>query len=110
MENPFEILDERLQRIENILSDLTQRIYSTKEKENTINEILNVEQVAKYLYLSVPTIYGLIHRREIPHYKVGKRLYFKKDEILELIQKRKVKTIEEIEQDALNSLSRRRRK
>jgi excisionase family DNA binding protein len=44
-------------------------------------EFLTIQQVAKLIHLTVPSIYGLVHRRQIPYMKQGKRLYFSKDEI-----------------------------
>jgi hypothetical protein len=44
----------------------------------------------------------------IPHYKVGKTLYFKRTELIEWIEKHRVRTRKEIEQEALANLSRSR--
>jgi excisionase family DNA binding protein len=49
------------------------------------NEILDVKKTAEILFLSVPTIYGLVHKHSIPYYKRGKRLYFRKDDLLKWI-------------------------
>jgi hypothetical protein len=35
----------------------------------------------------------------IPHYKVGKKLYFKRTDLIEWIEKHRVKTREDIERD-----------
>lgn len=76
MDNPFEMILERLDRIEKAIEDLTLRNIPIVEKIS-----MGSCEVAKYLHLSVPTIYGLCHRNKIPYYKVGKRLFFKKEEI-----------------------------
>jgi len=110
MENPFEIINERLQGIEKMLTELTNKSYPVYEKETTSDEIFKIEQVAKYLFLSVPTIYGYISKGLIPHYKVGKRLYFKKTEILDWIYKNKRLTNEEIQQQVESYLVKKRRK
>lgn len=39
-------------------------------------QLLIIQDAAKFLRLSVPTIYGLVSSRKIPHMKKGKRLYF----------------------------------
>jgi len=49
-----------------------------KEEE----EFLTVSQTAELLSLSVPTIYGLIHRRAISSLKRGRRVYFKKQDLI----------------------------
>lgn len=70
MEDPFKIILERLDRIERALEKLNSAS-STND-----NELMNVQQVAKYISLAVATIYGLVHSKSIPHFKTGKRLYF----------------------------------
>lgn len=102
MENPFEIIIERLDAIERLLYE----IKSGKQVDNVpvvyANELMNVQQVAAYLSLSVQTIYGLVYKREIPNAKRGKRLYFKRGEIDEWIGKTRRKTMAEIEAEAAN--------
>ena len=110
MENPFEIIIERLDAIERLLYE----IKTGKQIDNVpvvyANELMNVQQVAEYLTLSVQTIYGLVHKMEIPNSKRGKRLYFKKSEIDEWIRQSRRKTRVEIEQEATNYLLRSRKR
>ena len=47
-----------------------------------------------------PTIYSKVSSGSIPHSKRGRKLFFNKTELLEWIESGKVKTNEEIEQDA----------
>lgn len=60
---------------------------------------LSVQEAAKFVNLAVPTIYGLVSRREIPFSKKGKRLYFLKEELAEWIQTGRRKTVAEIEKE-----------
>ena len=112
MENPFEIIIERLNAIDNTLEDMSKKYYAMIAKESNKKEIITINEVAEYLYLSVPTVYGLVHKGLIPHYKVRKRLYFKRAEIIEMVDDGKIKTNEEIRQDALDlfTFPRRRKK
>ena len=48
--------------------------------------------------------YGYTMNRILPHSKRGKRLYFIKSEIDEWIAKHRVKTIEELEEEAIGLL------
>ena len=75
MENPFEIIIERLDNIEKLLKELTKREI-TGDQSSMPDEIMTVDQVAIYLSLAKPTIYGKCASREIPCFKVGKRNYF----------------------------------
>lgn len=59
------------------------------------DELLTVEDTAKFLHLSVPTIYGLIHRGQLPVMKRSKRCYFSKKELIEYLKQGRRKTIAE---------------
>lgn len=66
---------------------------------------LNVEEAAAFLDISVSHLYTLTSKGKIPHYKPsGKRLYFLVDDLLTYIQAGRVKTTEEIDQEAANYL------
>ncbi len=110
MENPFEIIIERLDAIERLLYE----IKTGKQVDNVpvvyANELMNVQQVADYHTLSVQTIYGLVHKMEIPNFKRGKRLYFKRTEIDDWICQSRRKTRVEIEQEATNYLLKNRKR
>jgi excisionase family DNA binding protein len=92
---------------------LTERLDNfelTLTKANTVqnpepNKFLKIADAAKLLNIAVPTVYGLVHRSLIPHYKRGKRLYFSEVELLAWIKAGRRSTIEEIKEDALLSLS-----
>jgi excisionase family DNA binding protein len=43
--------------------------------------LLNIQQVAAYLGLSVHTVYKFVSQRKIPHIKIGKLLKFDRPEI-----------------------------
>ena len=110
MGNPFEIIIQRLDAIERLLYE----IKSGKQGDNVpvvyANELMNVQQVAEYLTLSVQTIYGLVHKMEIPNSKRGKRLYFKRTDIDDWIGQSRRKTVAEIEQEASNYMLRSRKR
>lgn len=110
MENPFEILSDKLDRIEIMLSELKRNISQASGDSPLPIEILNTDQAAKFPSIAKPTLYGYTSHSKIPCYKTGKRIYFKKSELLEWISKNKVKTTEEIEQEVSNLLLRKRRK
>lgn len=103
MENPFELIMQRLDRIEKAIENL--------KTENAIvveSKAMNVSEVAKYLNTNIPSIYGLTSRAEIPHYKIAKKLYFKKEEIDEWINSKKIKTNQDIEKEVDEYLRKRK--
>jgi hypothetical protein len=65
MENPFEIILDKLNSIEKAIEKL-----NSTAKE--VDDFMNIEQTAGFVGLSKATIYGLTHERKIPHFKVGK--------------------------------------
>jgi excisionase family DNA binding protein len=99
MNNPFEIIEARLNNIETLLLDLK---HTPKEQgERTEPEqLLTVQQAAELLNLSVPTLYGYSQRAEIPVCKRGKRLYFSKQSLFEWIKDGKKKTLAETASEA----------
>lgn len=111
MENPFETIIERLDRIENVLNELL----NTKKNGETTqgNQLMNIQEVSQYLSLSTSTIYSKCHSNDIPRIKKGKRLYFMKNDIDKWLSESKQKTNDEIQKMALeyiikNPLHRRR--
>jgi excisionase family DNA binding protein len=72
-----------------------QHEHSTKDNE----DLLNVQQAASLVSLSVPTIYGLVSRSEIPAFKKGKRLYFSKQELTEWIKAGRRRTLEQFKSE-----------
>jgi excisionase family DNA binding protein len=105
MDNPFEIIDARLARIEKLLLDLKSLAFENSPEPETV---LLIRQVAELVKLSVPTIYGYVSRNEIPYSKKGKRLYFFKAEIIEWIKEGRRKTNSEIAAEANTYLKRKK--
>ena len=105
MENPFELILERLDRIEKAITSL-----NTTNPIQVNNTPMDVKDLSEYLKLSVSAIYKLTSTSEIPHYKNGKRLYFKKEEIDEWIFSKRIKTRDDIENEAMEYLRKNPRK
>ncbi|WP_395051351.1 helix-turn-helix domain-containing protein [Flavobacterium sp.] len=93
MENPFEIILEKLNSIEKAIEKL-------KTASNDDEDFMTIEQVSSFVGLTKATIYGLTHERKIPYFKAGKRLYFKKSDVINWITSTRVKSKQEIEQMA----------
>lgn len=100
MNNPFETIEARLNNIENLLLDLKHKPAPAPPEKTAQDELLTIQQTAELLNLSVPTIYGLVHRRSIPVMKKTKRLYFSKQSIMDWIKSGRRKSIFEITAEA----------
>ncbi|MEI6580021.1 MAG: helix-turn-helix domain-containing protein [Eubacteriales bacterium] len=57
------------------------------------NDLLNIQEVAQMLNLAVPSIYGLVHRRQIPYIKRGKKLIFEKSQVEQWLKNGRQKTV-----------------
>jgi excisionase family DNA binding protein len=106
MENPFELLFNKLTVIENALNELVTDKNDTRKQTESDSEFLNITQASEYLFIAIQTIYGLTASRKIPHYKTGKRLYFKRQELDDYILENRIATLEEIENKATEWLAR----
>jgi excisionase family DNA binding protein len=53
--------------------------------------LLNVGEVCRLLRVPAATIYQLTHRGRIPHFKIANRLRFRRSEILDWIEERRVR-------------------
>jgi excisionase family DNA binding protein len=67
-------------------------------------EIFDVRQAANFLKMKLATLYEKTSEKLIPHFKKGKRLYFKKEELQDWINAGKVSTKEELESRAMTIL------
>jgi excisionase family DNA binding protein len=106
MTNPFQTIDDRLSNIENLL--LTIKHTNPPQQQNEVDELLTIQEAAKFLNLSVPTIYGFTQRAEIPVCKRSKRLYFSKLELTDWIKQGRKKTISETAIEAASFMSKKR--
>ena len=71
---------------------------------------MDIEDASKLLRLKKATIYKLTANMEIPRFKRGKRLYFKRSELVDWISKSKQKTMKDIEMEADNYISNSRKR
>ena len=83
--NPFESIDSRLSNIEKLLLDIYGGTH-IKPPDNDSGSLLTVDQAAAMLHLSTAGIYGLLHRRQIASLKRGRRVYFKKEDLLQYLE------------------------
>lgn len=84
-------------KIENVEKLLLQNV---NIPQKATEELLTVQDAANFLSLSVPTIYGLISKGQLPVMKRAKRCYFSKDDLLDYVKQGRKKTLLEIEAEA----------
>jgi excisionase family DNA binding protein len=100
MNNPFEVIEARLNSIETLLLDL-KHVPQEQGEQPKLDELLTVQDTAKFLSLSVPTIYTLISRGELPVMKRSKRCYFSKVELINYLKQGRKKTFAETASEAV---------
>ena len=100
MENPFELILQRLDRIEKAINSINIPTTIPVNKAP-----MGVKELSEYLKLSDSAIYKLTSTSQIPHYKSGKKLYFKKEDIDKWLETKRIKTIDELEEIAFDYLN-----
>ena len=68
-------------------------------------EVLTLEEAITYTGFARTTLYRLTSAKEIPHYKVGQVLRFKKSELDEWLTRTRVATNKEIESRAVTYMT-----
>lgn len=78
--------------IDECLSKAMNKFINTRALEPADNSsVLDLEEACKYMKLSKQTLYSMTSKRILPHYKQGRHLYFRKDELDQWINIGKVK-------------------
>lgn len=92
-ERRFAEMQERIDKLESIC-------YASKE-------VLNLEEAAAFLGIRKSTLYKMTHLSQVPYYKpAGKLVFFEKSALLDWVRSVKVKSENEIREEAAMHLSR----
>lgn len=77
-----------------MLSEELSDVLKTSSEVNTPKEkeIIGVPKTCELTNLARPTIYGLVNRKEIPHFKRGQKLRFRRSELIRWIEDGRVVT------------------
>lgn len=74
-----------LEDLSKLIEDSVRRAVAAHTPErsaNDQNDLMTVEETAKFLSLTAPTIYSKKSRGELPFMKQGKRVYFSKTQLI----------------------------
>ena len=99
MENPFELILNRLNVIEDLLRTSMKNANSPVVVKESLPNVLNLKQASEYVSMSKSAIYKKTSDRTIPHFKQGKKLYFKRSELDDWLTGMKISTKAEIEKE-----------
>lgn len=94
-----------------ILDKLTEIANKLDEQNILQKTVLNLSEAAKYLDISESHLYKLTSTRQIPHFcPQGKKLYFRREELDQWLQRNRQSSTDEIDREATNYLIRNKRK
>jgi len=96
----FDKLPEVVRQLVEKVEGLETLILNLHAQNEDQHKMLNIQEAAAYLNMTVAALYSLVSRRDIPVNKPGKRLYFDKNELNEWIRSGKRNTAATIEQQA----------
>lgn len=92
-----------------IRSVITEQLPTVTASPSELKDLLTLNEVSSFLNLAKPTIYGLVCQSKIPCMKKGKKLYFSRQELTEWLKQGKKKTINEMQEEADNFLTKKKR-
>ena len=84
----LEEIRDSLQRIENQLAGQAEDKGQTRE-----DRVMTVTEAAEFLGFSPLTLYRLLSRREVRHYRVGKRILLRMSDVEEWLEGKKVEAV-----------------
>jgi excisionase family DNA binding protein len=96
----FDQLPEAVRKLIEKVDGLETLILNLQPQNEDQHKMLNIQEAAAYLNMTVAALYSLVSRRDIPVNKPGKRLYFDKNELNEWIRSGKKKTAVAIEKES----------
>jgi predicted DNA-binding transcriptional regulator AlpA len=85
-----------------VLKALNQKSSNQKSDQDSF---LGVDEAASFLGIAKATLYGKCSKLMVPHFKQGKKLYFRQSELSKYLQSGKRKTIQDIQNQVNNQLS-----
>jgi len=96
----FEQLPQAVTKLIEEVSEVKKIVSENSNAMEQPERFLTIEEAAKFLDLTVPTVYAKVSRGELPVMKRGKRLYFSDIELYEYLKGGRKKTNAEIDAEA----------
>ena len=97
--------------VNQILEKLSQLELKIDEQNLLQKEVLNFNDACKYLDISASHLYKLTSQKQIPHFcPQGKKLYFKRSELDDWLQRNRQSSTDEIDAMATEYILKNKRK
>lgn len=104
----MQLTEYRFEDLPNLLAENNRRLAAIEEllladtnKQNELAEFIDITGASRMLNLSVPSIYSMVSRKQLPCSKRGKKLYFSREELSAYVRAGRRLTNEEIKQQAV---------
>ena len=96
---------------DNLILDKLTEIANKLDEQNLLQKtVLNFNEACKYLDVSPSHLYKLTSTKQIPHFcPQGKKLYFKREELDNWLQRNRQSAADEIDQAAADYVIRKKR-
>jgi excisionase family DNA binding protein len=93
--------------IQQLVENAVQKALDQKptKKKNDKESFLGVDEAASYLGIAKATLYGKCSKLLVPHFKQGKKLYFRQSELAKYLQSGKRKTVLDVQNQVNSQLS-----
>lgn len=72
--------------LQKIIKTAVSQVISENKPATQEDKLLDINQAADFLKVSIPTIYAKTSKNQIPYHKTGKRLYFVQSQLMDWIQ------------------------
>lgn len=103
----FETLPRAITQLYSKVENIERLLNEKNQSQPDPDKLFNIEEAANFLGVVKTTMYGKVARREIPYHKRAKRLYFFRSELQNYIKSGRVKTCEELRNEASDLMKRR---
>ena len=103
----FDKLPEAVSELTKEVSELKKIMLESRQQNTPTtppDPLLNIQQAATFLSLTVNTLYTKVSKGELPAMKRGNRLYFSQNELMAYLKEGRKKTNVEIAAEAANYL------
>lgn len=98
------IFEELVGNIRQVIREELEKLKNSFVQQKDEETFYNIEQVAEMLGIEKQTMYSLNNRKEIAYTKFAGQCFYSKKDIIEAINRGRIKPKHEIEQDAQKSI------
>jgi excisionase family DNA binding protein len=86
-----------------VYDEILKQLQSIQDKLSLQDELFDLDKCCAFTGLSKSALYKKTANREIPHFQTGRKLYFRKSEIVLWLTQFRVKTATEINEEVMSA-------